>query len=130
MAPHAAIRFQSHKNPFEPLVFPRLMPSLFQHWLFRVKQVRSCQTRLSRFHHPGVIHCVLLPLTRFWVARIPGHADRTDSDLCITKLFWREVSEGRNGVEKDCFIPLCRPPSKRSSRSLSPRAGRTLPAPD
>lgn len=35
MAPCAAIRFQSHKNPFELLVFPWLMPSLFQRWLFR-----------------------------------------------------------------------------------------------
>lgn len=33
MAPCAAIRFQSHKNPFELLVFPWLMPSLFQRWL-------------------------------------------------------------------------------------------------
>lgn len=118
-APCAAIRFQSHKNPFEPLVFPWLMPSLFQHWLFRAKQVLSCQMRLFCFHHPGVIHCVLLPLTRFWVAWIPGHADITASDLCISKLFWWEASEGRNSVEKNCFIPICRRPSKRSSTSLS-----------
>lgn len=58
----------------------------------------SCQMNLSCFHHPPVILCVLLPLTRFWVAWIPGHADRTASDLCITKLFLGEKQE-RGGIE-------------------------------
>jgi len=134
MAPCAAIRFQSHKTPFEPLVFPWLMPSLFQRWLFRAKQVLSCQTRLSCFHPPRVLPCVLLPLTRFWVAWIPGHADITASDLCITKLFLVRRKRGEERCGKELFYSHVSPSQQKKfheliSEGCGERAGGMLPAP-